>query len=165
MLVCVSTCGHADMCWYVPTCAGKCQLVKPLLAPLIPTIWTLPCMLARVSTFGLNILFMQGAVYINYDTPLVTAHLDMPTCTDMCRHVTLNLDTFDSGHLDLIWILGCVSICGHADMCWYVLTCAGMYQHVKPLSAPLIPTIWTLPCMLARVSTFGHADMCWYVPT
>ena len=87
---------------------------------------------------------------------------------DVCWHVPtcdINLDTSYSDHLDVIQMLTCVSTGGHADMCWYKVTCAGMGQHVKPLSAPLIPTIWTLSCMLASVSTFGHADMCWYVPT
>ena len=45
----------ADMCWCVPTCAVMCKHVKPLSAPLIPTIRTLSCMLACVSTFGLPI--------------------------------------------------------------------------------------------------------------
>ena len=176
----------ADMCQHVPICAGMCQHVKPLSAPLIPTIWNVSCMLACVGTFG---------------------HADMcwyvPVCADMCQHVPtcdINLDTSDSSYLDLIWMLACVSICGHADMCWhvptcdinldtcysdhldviqilvcvstcghadmcwYLPTCAGKCQYMKPLLAPLIPTIWTLSCMLACVSTFGHADMCWYVP-
>ena len=92
----------------------------------------------------------------------------VPTCADMCRHVPtcdINLDTSYSYHLDVIQMLTCVATGGNADMSWYVPTCADMCQHVKPLSAPLIPTIWTLSCMLACVSTFGHADMCWYVPT
>ena len=97
----------------------------------------------------------------------MSVSVDMPICADMCRHVTtcdINLDTCYSDHLDLIQILVCVSTCGHADMCWYLPTCAGKCQYVKPILAPLIPTIWTLSCMLACVSTFGHADMCWYVP-
>ena len=42
MLVCVSTYGHADMCWYVPTCVGMCQQhVTSLPTPMIPIILTL----------------------------------------------------------------------------------------------------------------------------
>ena len=127
----------------MPTCADMCRHVKPLSAPLISTIWNLSWMLACVSTFG---------------------HADMcwyvPTCD-------INLDTSYSDHLDLIWMLACVSICGHVGMCWYVPTCAfaGMCQHVKPLSPPLIPIIWNLSCMLACVSKLGHADMCQHVLT
>ena len=63
----------------------------------------------------------------------------MPTCADICRHVLtcadkcrhvptcdINHDTSDSDHLDLNWVLACVSVCGHAGMCLYVPTCAGM---------------------------------------
>ena len=147
-------CKHLWTCRHVLICADMCQHVKPLSAPLISTIWNLSWMLA-------------------------CWHLDMPTCADMCRHVPtcadmcrhvptcdINLDTSYSDHLDLIWMLACVSICGHVGMCWYVPTCAfaGMCQHVKPLSPPLIPIIWNLSCMLACVSKLGHADMCWYVP-
>ena len=181
----------------MPTCADMCQHVKPLSAPMIPTIWNVPCMLACVSTFG---------------------HIDMcwyvPICADMCRHVPtcdINLDTSDSDHLDLIYMAACVSTCGHADMCWYVPTCANTWNHSQHLwyqpfeiylecwhvSAHLdmptcadmsrhvptcadmsrhVPTcdinidtsysdhlhlIWMLPC----VSICGHAGMCCYVPT
>ena len=134
MLACLSICGH------MPTCADMWNKSQHL--------WFQP-----------------------FETYLqcwhASAHLDMPTCAGMCRHVPtcdIDLDTCHSDHLDLIWMLACVSICGHAGMCWYVPTCAGMCQHVKPLSAPLITTIWKLSCMLACVSKLGHADMCWYVP-
>ena len=151
----------------------------------------------------------------------VSAHLDMPTCVDMCRHVltcadmsalsrhfrwrsfipnldavmcqylwtcrhvlicadmcwhvptcAINFDTSYSDHLDLIWMLACVSICGHAGMCWYVPTCAGMCQHVKPLSAPLIPTnhlkliLHAGMCQLIGTCRYVLicAGMCWHVP-
>ena len=150
MWACVSICGHAGMCWYVSTCGE---------------MWN----------------HFQHLWYQPFETYLacwhVSANWDMPMCADMCRHVLtcadmyrhvptcdINHDTSYSDHLDLIWMLACVSICGHAGMCWYVPTCAGMCEHVKPLSAPLIPTIWNLSCMLACVSKLGHADVCWYVP-
>ena len=130
-------------CWHVSApvdmliCTYMCRHVKPLLAPLIPTIWTLSCMLACVSTFG---------------------HADMcwyvPTCADMCRHVTLTLKP----------LIATLSRCWHVSAPVDMLISADMCQHVKLLSAPLIPTIRTLSWMLACVSTFGHADMCWYVP-
>ena len=56
-------------------------------------------------------------------------------------------------------------MCQHLWTCRHVLICADMCQHVKPLSAPLISTIWNLTWMLACVSTFGHANISWYVPT
>ena len=89
----------------------------------------------------------------------VSAHVEMPTCADMCRYVptcSITLGISDANHLDLICMLACVSTCGHADMCWYVPTCADMCQDVASFSAPLIPTIWTLPpCW--HVS--AHVDM------
>ena len=130
----------ADLCRHVPTCAN---------------MWS----------------HSQHLWYQPFETYLecwhVSAHLDMPTCACMCRHVPtcdINHDTSDSDHLDLIWMLACVSICGHVGVCWYVPICTGMCEHVKPLSAPLIPTIWNLSCMLACVSKLGHANVCWYVP-
>ena len=93
----------------------------------------------------------------------------VPTCADMCRHVPtcdINLDTSYSDHLSRCWHVSApVEMPTCPDMCRHVLTCADMCQHVKPLSAPLIPTIWTLSCIQACVSTFRHADVCWYVPT
>ena len=145
-----------DMC-YVPTCADMCQHVTSLSAPLIPIIWTLPT------------------------SWYVSAHVDMPTCADMYRHVlmcadmcryvptcTSTLGISDTNHLDLICMLACVSSCGHADMCWYVPTCADMCWHVTSLSAPLIPIIWTLPTswyVSAHVDMPTCADMYRHVPT
>ena len=99
--VCVSTCGHADMCWYVPTCANMCHHSR--------YVWYEP--------FG----------------PYLHA--------GMCRH---------------IWT------------CRHVLICADMCQHVASFSAPLIPTIWTLPpCwhVSAHVDMPKCANMCRHVPT
>ena len=170
-------CQHLWTCRHVLICADMCQHVKPLSAPLIPTIWTSSCMLACVSTFGHADMCWHVPTY---DINLVTSDSDhlyliqmlacvsncehanmcsyVPACADMCRHVPtcgIDLDTSDSDHLDLIQMLECVSTFGHADMC----------QHVKPLSVPLIRTIWILSCMLACVSTFGHAIMCQHVLT
>ena len=163
MLACVSTYGHADMCWYVRTCADMCQHVASLSAPLMQT--------------NLN---LSACRY-------VSAHMDMPTradmsrhvliCADMCQHVASLLVPRIPTILDLICKLVCVSTYRHADMCWYeptcadmcrhVLTCAGMCQHVTSLSAPLIPTIWTLPTswyVTAHVDMPTCADMCRRVP-
>ena len=165
----VSICGHADMCWYVPTCDGMCQHMQPLS-----------------DTNHLKLILNAGMCQHNWTCWYVL------TCADMCRHVPtcdINHDTSYSDHLDLIWMLACVSICGHTGMCWYVPTCAGMCQHAKLLSAPLIPTIWNLSGMLACVSTLDMpiisslsgrwhvsvsvdirrhvlicAYMCWHVP-
>ena len=107
----VSTCGHAGMCWYVPTCADMCrhvlicshmcQHVTSPSAPMIPIISTL------------------SAFYYSY----VSAHVDMPTCADMCRYVptcSITLGISDTNHFDLISMLARVSTCGHADMCRHV---------------------------------------------
>ena len=114
MLACVSTCGHADMCWYVPTCANT---------------WN----------HSQHHWYQPFEIYL--ECWHVSAHLDMPTyadmcrhvprCADMCRHVPtcdINIDTSYSNNLDLIWMLACVSTFGHADMCWYVPACAGMWH-------------------------------------
>ena len=133
MQACVSTCGHADMCWYVPTCAS---------------MWN----------------HSQHLWYQPFETYLacwhVSAHLDMPICACMCWHVPtcdINLDTSDSSHLDLIWMLACVSICGHADMCWHVPTCD---INLDTSYSDQLDLIWMLAC----VSICGHAGMCWNVP-
>ena len=100
---------------------------------------------------------IQVSQYVLWDHK--SAHVDMPTCVDVCRRVPIcdiALGTYDTNHFDLICILLCVSTCGHADICWYVPTCADMCQHVASLSASLIQIIWTLfPCW--RVSV--HKDM------
>ena len=111
MLLCVSTCGHADMC----------QHVASLSAFLIQTIWALS---PRCH---------------------VSAHMDMPTCADMSRHVLTCADMWH--HFWPIWYQWVGSylhadICQHMWTCWYVPTCADMCRHV-------------LIC----------ADMCRYVPT
>ena len=99
----------------------------------------------------------------------------MPTCADKCRHVPtcdINQDTSYNDHLDLIWMLACVSICGHAGICWYVPTCAGMCRHVTLISTLQIATISTLSgCWHVSVSVdicryvLICAGMCWHVPT
>ena len=147
MLACVSTCGHADMCWYVPTCVNMWNHPQHL--------WSRP--------FELYLACWH-----------VSAHMDMPTCADMCRHVptcAIYLNTSDNDHLHLIWMLACVSICGHADVCWYVPICADMCQHVKPPSAPLIIGIIgaendvTCRHMSAHVCTCRHVTRCRHMPT
>ena len=85
MLTCVSTGGNADMSWYVPTCANMLNHS--------PHLWYQP--------FEPYLACWH-----------VSAHLDMPTCADMCRHVltcadmcqhvTLFLTQSYSDHLDLI---------------------------------------------------------------
>ena len=107
-------------------------------------------------------------------------------CADMCWHVPtcdIIFGPYDTNELDLICMLIYVSTCGHADMCrhvpicadmcWYVPTCVDMCQHVTlaSLSAPLIPTSWTLsaPGRCQHMWKCRHvlicADMCWYMPT
>ena len=97
----------------------------------------------------------------------VSAHLDILTCADMCRHVPtcdINHDTSYSDHLDLIGMLACVSICGHTGMC-YVPTCETTLStfdtnHLKLiLHAGMCQHIWTCRHVLI------YADMCWHVPT
>ena len=178
-----------DMCRHVLTCADMCQHVKPLSAPLIPTIWTLSCMQACVSTFR-HVLICANMCWhvpacanmLNHSPHLwyqrfelylvcrhLSAHLDMPTCADVCRHVltySITFGTSDTKHLDLTSKLACVSTCRHADMCWCVPTCADMYQHVPSPSATLIPTMRTLSArwhVSAHVVMPTCADMCRHV--
>ena len=88
MLACVSTCGHADMCWYVPTCADISRYV-PTYDIILSTSDTnhldLCSMLACVSTCG---------------------HADMLPlmCADMSQHVA-------SLSAPLIPIIGNLSVC------------------------------------------------------
>ena len=145
MLACVRTYGHADMCWYVPTCADMCQHVASLSAPLLPTIWTLSACLH------------------------VSAHMDMPTCADMCRHVLTCADmcqhvaSRSSPLMPTIWTLSpCWYVSAHADMCWYVPTGAEMWHNPRHLCTNHFDFI----CIRYYVS--AHVDMpnmCQYVPT
>ena len=78
MLACVSICGHADVCWYVPTCAN---------------IWN----------HSQHLWYQPFEPY--FACRHVSAHLDMPTCADMCRHMPtcdINHDTSYSNRLNLI---------------------------------------------------------------
>ena len=145
MPACVSACGHADMCWFVPTCADMCRHV--------------PACETTLSTSDTNHLIS-----------CMLACVDMcicADCADMCRHVptcAINLDTSDSDHLDLIYMPACF----HLWTCRHVLICADMCRHVPIRETPLIPTIWNLSCMLACVSTLDMptcADLCRHVPT
>ena len=88
---------------------------------------------------------------------------NMPTCADMCQHVTL-IST------PLIAIILTLSRCWHVSAPVDMPTCADMCRHVPTCETTLstsdsLPTIWNLSFMLACTSTFEHADMCWYVPT
>ena len=141
MPACVSTCGHADMCWYVPTCAN---------------MWNHPQ----------HLWYRPFEIYL--ECWHVSAHLDMLTCVDMSRHVPtcdINIDTSYSDHLDLIWMLACVSVCRHGDMCWYVPTCETTLStsdtnHLKLiLHAGMCQQIGT--CRYVPIC----ADMCWHVLT
>ena len=134
-------CQYQWTCRYVLTCADMCQHVTITSTSLIAIIYTL----SRCWH--------------------VSAHLDMRTCADKCRHVPtcdINHDTSYSDHLDLIWMLACVSICGHVGMCWYVPTCDFNFDTSDSDHFYLI---WMLAC----VSICGHmrtcADMCRYVMT
>ena len=155
-------CQRMWTCRHVLICADMSQHVASLSASLMQNIWTL-----------------SACWY-------VSAHMDMPTCaamsrhvlicTDMCRHVliwadmcryvptySITLGTSDTNHLDLTWMLACVSTFGHSDMCWYVPTCADMCRHVPKCTITLgisDTNPLDLLCMLACVSTCGHADMC-----
>ena len=89
-------------CRHVLICADLCWHVPTLSVLVGPIISTL---------LGADILECAG----------MCQHLET------CRHVPIydvTLGTFDINHLDLIWMLACVNTCGHADMCWYVPTCA-----------------------------------------
>ena len=76
-VTCVSICGHADMCWYVPTCGDMCQHVTLITTPLMAIIYTL-CRCWHVS-----------------------APVDMPTCADMCQHVA----SLSAPLIPIIWTL------------------------------------------------------------
>ena len=87
MLTCASTCGHADMCWYVPTsvdiCANVCWHVQ-VCAPCETTLgnydtnnFDLACIPVCVSTCGCADMCWY-----------------VPTCADMCRHVLTCADMF-----------------------------------------------------------------------
>ena len=176
------TCWHvlicADMCRYVPTCADMGRHV-PTYSITLGTSDTnhleLTCMLACVSTFGHALICADMGWYVL-------------TCANMYHH---------SRHL---WCKPFgpylhAGTCQHIWTCRHVLICTDMCQHVASLSAPLIPTIWTLPpcwyvsahvympicaditlgtydtnhldmiCIPVCVSTCGHADTRWYVLT
>ena len=137
----------ADMCRHVPTCANT---------------WN----------------HSQHLWYQPFECWHVAAHLDMPTCADMSRHVPtctdmsrrvptydINIDTFYSDHLDLIWMLACVSICGHAGMCWYVPTCADMWNHSQHLWYQPFETYLACWHVSANADMPICADMCRHVLT
>ena len=137
-------------------------------------IWTCRHMLICVDIHE-NINHFQHTSFQPFETYLAAGicqhiwHADMcwyvPTCAEMCWHVPtcdINQATSYSDHLDLIYVLACVSTCGHADMCWYVPTCADMWHtsdtnHLKPILTDMCQKIGT--CRLIC------AGMCWHVPT
>ena len=143
MLVCVSTCGHADMCWYVPTCADMCQHVKPLSTPLISTSWNLSCMLAYVSTFG---------------------HADtcwyVPTCADICRHANMCNHSQNLWYKPFETYLACWHMSANWDMPIYpdihrhVLACANMFRHITSMCRH-VP---------ASANMWNHSQHLWYQP-
>ena len=194
MLACVRTFGHAEMCWYVPACAGMCLHVPTFDINLdssdsdhLDLIWILACVsicgnvdmcwyvptCANTWNHSQHLCNQPFEIYL--ECWHVSAHSDMPTCADMSRHVPtcadmsrhvptcdINIDTSYSDHLHLIWMLPCVSICGHAGMCWYVPTCD---INLDTSDSDHFYLIWMLAC----VSICGHmptcADMCRYVLT
>ena len=179
MLTYVSTCGHADMCWYVLICADMCRHVL-MCADMCRYVPTCNITLGTSDTNHLDLITMLARV---------------STCghADMCWHVPTYTDTWH--HFRPLWYqwLGSylhADICQHMWTCWHVLictdmcpyvpTCVDMCQHVTlaSLSAPLIPTFWTLSAhwqVSAHVDMPACADMCrhvlicadmsWYVPT
>ena len=139
MLACVSICGHTGMCWYVPACANMWNHSQHLWYQPFETY--LPCW-------------------------HVSAHLDMPTCADMCRHVPtcdINHDTSYSDHLDFIYMPACVSTCGHADMCLYVPACANMCNHSQHLWYQPFETYLECWHVSAHLDILTCADMCQHV--
>ena len=101
----------------------------------------------------------------------VSAHVEMPACADMCRHVLICADMCQhvtSLSAPMIPIISTFSafyyVSAHVDM----PICADMCQHVTSLSASLIQIIWTLsPCwhVSALVDMPTCADMCRHMPT
>ena len=107
-------CQHISTCRHVLICAGMC--------------WHVPTCDINLDTSGTRLMWtIWTSLSAVRERPLYL--------------ITHSLDTSDSSHLDLIWMLACVSICGRADMCWYVLTCADICQHVTLTSTPLIVII------------------------
>ena len=104
----------------------------------------------------------------------MSAHVDMPTCADMCRHVLICADmcqhvaSLSAPLMPTILTYLHAGMCQHIWTCRHVLICADMCWHV-PTCSIILGTSDTnhldLTSMLACVSTCGHADMCWYVPT
>ena len=90
----------------------------------------------------------------------MSAHLDMPTCADMCRHVT----SLSAPMIPIIWTWSAFQyVSAHVEM----PTCADMCR--VPTCDITLGTSDTnhldLTSKLACVSTCGHADMCRHVPT
>ena len=110
MLVCVSTYGHADMCWYVPTCVGMCQQhVTSLPTPMIPIILTLSAC-CHVSAH------MWTCQHVtSLPAPLKRIIWTLSTCWHVLVHEDMQIST---------------------DMRRRVLTCADICKYVASLSAP-----------------------------
>ena len=148
----VSAHGHADLCWYVPTCVGMCQHVTSLPTPMIPIILTLSAcrhVSAHVWTCQHVISLpapLKRIIWTLSACWLVLVHEDMQTstdmwrrvltCADICRHVqicSITLGTFGTNHLDPVGMLACISTCGHAPMCRHLPACANMWCHSRHL--------------------------------
>ena len=164
--ICAGTCRHVSTPGNMPTCADRCLNVTSFSVPMIPMIW---------------ILFACWHMPAHVDMLTIILCRHVPICADMCwygptcanmYHQSQHLwckpfgPYLHAGMCQHIWTCRHVLIC--ADMSWYGPTCADMCQHIASLSAPLIPTIWTLsPCwhVSAQVDMPICADMCRHVPT
>ena len=164
------TCRHvlicADMCWHLPTC----QHVQPLSEPLIQTIWNLSCMLAYVSKLGHADISWYPPSCAGMCQHVPTYNINVPTCAGKCQHVK----PLAASLIPTIWNLFCmltyVSTFGHADMCWYVPTCADMCRHANMWNHSQHLWYQSFETYLACWHVSAHfdmptcADMCRHVP-
>ena len=154
MLACVSTLGHADMCWYVPACADMCQHV--------PT-WDIN--LDTSDSIHLDLIWKLACVSI-------CGHADMcwhvPTCANRwhySRHLWWRSFRLylDAGMCQRLWPCRHVLIC--ANMCRHVPACASMWNHSQHLWYQPFETYLACWHMSAHLNMSTCADMCWYVLT
>ena len=101
----------------------------------------------------------------------MSAHVDMPTCADMCQHVA----SLSASLMQTIWTLSaCWYVSAHMDMpTWadlsrHVLTCAKMWHHSRHLwYQPFGPYLQAGMCQ--HMWTCRHvlicADICQHVPS
>ena len=108
--------------------AGRCQRLWTCRHVLIcaDVCWHVPTCVNTLSTCETN-HFNLIQVPTSWDV--------LETCPYVliCTTWDITFDTSDTNHLDLIWMLASVGTCGHADMCWYVLTCADICGHSQSL--------------------------------